>query len=126
MIDPCLNSASITATTQTNPADYAYTAASPLASFSLNPFIISPSFCMPTYSCLVTVGTPDICLITGATTATFNTATGNYQLNSTDMLTYVPGIYTFKITATVGSISSFITFDLKLDIDPTVAVILNV
>ena len=79
LIDPCLNSATITATAQTNPADYAYTGASPLASFSLNPFTIFPSFCgVPTYSCLVIVGTPDICSITGTTTATFNTSTGSY------------------------------------------------
>ena len=33
------------------------------------------------------------------------------------MATYVPGIYTFKITAKVGSKNNFITFDLKL-VDP--------
>ena len=33
------------------------------------------------------------------------------------MAKYVPGTYRFKITATVGSKSNFITFDLKL-VDP--------
>ena len=105
------------ATTQINPADYAYTGASPLSSFSLNPFTISPSFCVATYSCVVIAGFPDICSISGATTATFNTGTGSYQLSTTDMATYVPGVYKFKITATVGSTTSSITFDLKL-VDP--------
>ena len=114
LIDPCLYSASITATTQTDPTDYAYTGASPLASFSLNPFTISPSFCVPTYSCFVIAGFPDICSISGATTAIFNTGTASYQLSTTDMATYVPGVYRFKITATVGSTTNFITFDLKL------------
>ena len=114
LIDPCLNSAAITATPQTDPADYAYTGASPLASFSLNPFTISPSFCVPTYSCVLIAGFPDICSISGATTAIFNTGTASYQLSTTDMATYVPGVYRFKITATVGSTTNFITFDLKL------------
>lgn len=118
LIDPCLDSASIIATAQTNPADYAYTGALPIASFSLNPFIISPSFCgVSTYSCSTIIGTPDICSVTGTTTATFNTATGSYELNSNDMATYVPGTYRLKITAKIGSKSNFITFDLKL-VDP--------
>ena len=117
LIDPCLNSATITATLQTNPTDYAYTGATPLASFSLNPFTISPSFCVPTYSCTIIVGTPDICSITGTSTASFSATTGKYQLSTTDIVTYVPGVYTFKITATVGSKTNFITFDLKL-VDP--------
>ena len=33
------------------------------------------------------------------------------------MAIYVPGVYRFKITAKVGSITNFITFDLKL-VDP--------
>jgi len=103
LIDPCLDSATITVTAQANPADYAYTAASPLAFFSLNPFTILPSFCVPTYSCFVISGTPDICSVTGTTTATFNSSTGNYQLSTTEMDKYVPGIYRFKITAAVGS-----------------------
>ena len=117
LIDPCLNSSTIVATTQINPADYTYTGASPLSTFSLNPFTISPSFCVPTYSCVVIVGFPDICSISGATTATFNTGTGSYQLSTTDMAAYVPGVYSFKITATVGSSTNFTTFDLKL-VDP--------
>jgi hypothetical protein len=76
LIDPCIGSASITPTVQTNPSDYTYTGASPIASFSLNPFTISPSFCVPTYSCVITQGTPDICSITGTSTASFNTVTG--------------------------------------------------
>ena len=117
LIDPCLNSATIMATSQTNPADYAYTGDSPLASFSLNPFTISPLFCEPTYSCFVIAGSPDICSISGATTATFNTGTGSYQLSTTDMAAYVPGVYSFKITATVGSSTNVTTFDLEL-VDP--------
>ncbi len=70
---------------------------------ALNPFTILPSFCVPTYSCLVISGTPDICSVTGTTTATFNSTTGNYQLSTTEMDKYVPGIYRFKITAAVGS-----------------------
>ena len=38
-------------------------------------------------------------------------------MNSIDKATYIPGTYKFKITATVGSKSNFITFDLKL-VDP--------
>jgi len=117
LIDPCLDSATIMATSQTNPLDYAYTGAAPFASFSLNPFTISPTFCVPTYSCLVIVGTPDICSITGSSAASFSTLTGKYQLSTTDIATYVPGVYTFKITASVGSKTNFITFDLKL-VDP--------
>ena len=117
LIDPCLNLATIIATTQTNPADYAYTGASPFASFSLNPFTISPLFCVPTYSCLVIAGSSDMCSISGATTATFNTDTGSYQLSTTDIAKFVPGVYSFKITATVGSTTNFINFDLKL-VDP--------
>ena len=42
------------------------------------------------------------------------------------MATYVPGIYRFKITATVGSTTNFITFDLKLvDPCPTATITLN-
>ena len=72
---------------------------------------------MPTYSCLVIAGSPDICSINGATTATFNTDTGSYQLSTTDIEKFIPGVYSFKITATVGSTTNFINFDLKL-VDP--------
>ena len=40
------------------------------------------------------------------------------------MATYVPGVYRFKITATVGSKSNFITFDIKL-VDPCSAAIIT-
>ena len=75
VIDPCLNDATITPNAQTNPAAYSYTAFSPAATFTLNPFTIFPTFCVETFSCLTLVGT-EICSVPGV--STFDTTTGAY------------------------------------------------
>lgn len=76
VIDPCLNDATISGNTQTNPADYSYTGITPSADFTLTPFTINPTFCMQTFSCLTLVGTPDICSIPGV--SSFDAATGAF------------------------------------------------
>ena len=115
VINPCLNDATITPNAQTNPAGYAYTGASPPADFTLTPFTIVPMFCIETFSCTTVAGTPDICSIGGV--STFDSATGAFQFATTDMATYVAGVYTLQITSTIGTVSNTVTFDLNL-LDP--------
>ena len=84
IIDPCLDHATLTPQSQTNPSTYYYTGDSPAAQFTLNPFEIEPEgFCTATYSCKVVSGPrTDLCTIdeTGPEIAkgVFDPVTGEY------------------------------------------------
>ena len=57
----------------------------------------------------------DLCdIIDGSTQGSFNTATGDYFFQSTDVFAFEPGTYEFKITGTVGIKSDTATFSLIL------------
>ena len=95
-ISPC-PSAILTATSQTNPADYAYTGSSAPAIFTLNPFTISPALCTVEYSCKMnTVANFDLCTI-----GNFNSVTGQLIISTEDFVTYPPNVYSFRITGSV-------------------------
>ena len=124
MIDPCLDHATIAPNPQNNPPDYLYTGYSPAADFALSLFTVFPPICTQTFSCLTQAGSPDICSIPGV--STFDTATGAHQFGTTDIATYVPGVYTLQITSTIGSVTSAVTFDLTLvNPCPTATISLN-
>ena len=86
IIDPCLDHASLTPQSQTNPNTYYYTGDSPAAQFTLNPFEIEPEdFCTATvtYSCEVVSGPrTDLCTIDEAgpdlVKGVFDPVTGGY------------------------------------------------
>ena len=107
------------------PADYLYTGNSPSASFTMNPFLVDPpGYCTILYSCQTIAGPValDLCAINdGLSLGTFDAATGNFVFESFDNKDVVlPGTYTFRITATVGSTVETIDFDLVL-VNPCIA-----
>ncbi len=76
------------------------------------------SVCPITYSCSVSGPRTDICSISdGATVASFDSVTGNYEFKSIDMANYPAGAYVFTITGTVGAKSVMETFVMTL-VDP--------
>ena len=83
IINPCLNPFSLTATAQSNPADYYYSStAYPKVQVTLTQYVVDPaaSVCPITYSCSVSGPRSDICSISdGATAANFDPVTGNYD-----------------------------------------------
>ena len=110
-------------------ADYIYTGGSPKVIFTMNPFVPDPPVCTVTYSCSMVASSPrtDLCqLIDGSTIGAFNTLTGDYSFQSTDLANYPKGLYQFEITGTVGTKSDKIVVDLNLS-DPcsTAAIILE-
>ena len=121
IINPCLNPFSLTATAQTNPADYYYSStAYPKVQVTLAQYVVDPaaSVCPIIYSCSVSGPSSDICSISdGATVANFDPVTGNYDFKSIDMAIYPTGAYTFTITGTVGAKSATETFVMTL-VDP--------
>ena len=80
--------------------------------------------CLVTYSCALTtapvaIGTlPNLCnFIDGANSGTFDSASGDYSFVFTDILKYPPGVYTFTVTASVGTgptETTQVTFDMTL------------
>ena len=106
--------------------DFFYTGNSPAAVFTMNPFIVDPPICTVTYSCSVISGPRfDLCaIIDGATKGVFNTITGDYAFESTDMANYLPGVYQFEITGTVGAKSDKIVVDIRL-VDPCPTTVIN-
>ena len=67
----------------------------------------------------VVVGTlPNLCnFADGTNSGTFEPTTGDYSFEFTDYLTYPPGVYTFTITASVGTgptETTQVTFDMTL------------
>ena len=108
VIDPCLNDAILTAQPQTNPVDYLYTGDSPMAQFTMNPFIINPvGFCIVQHSCAMVSGPSafDLCSINnGLTNGFFDPVTGNWSFESFDQKEVIlPGTYTMEISGKVGS-----------------------
>ena len=101
-------------------ADYIYTGDSPKAIFTMNPFVPDPPVCTVTYSCSMIASSPrtDLCaIIDGSTIGAFNTLTGDYSFQSTDLANYPKGLYQFEITGTVGTKSDKIVVELNLS-DP--------
>ena len=121
ILDPCDDPFGLTQPpTQTAPADYLYTADSPLLTFSTSPFTVDPSVCPIAYSCVSTVAPAglDLCNFTDTdANAVFDPVTGSYTLNSIDMVLTPPGTYTLEITGSSGAKSVSFTVDLVL-VDP--------
>ena len=102
-VDPCLTQALVTAPVQSNPADYLYDF-SATSEFILTPFVISPAFCVPVYSCSGISGPrTDMCQLMfidslgRITTGFFDINTGKHTFSSTDKTNFPPGIYEFQI-----------------------------
>ena len=77
----------------------------------MNPFQVEPAdVCTVNYSCENISRPPqvslDLCSVIND--AIFDAETGNYEFESSNMATYIPGTYEFKITGTVGSTSTYI------------------
>ena len=53
----------------------------------------------------------------GTTVGSFDTNSGDYYFQSTDIVNFIPGTYTFEITGTVGSKSDSATWSMTLE-DP--------
>ena len=87
--------------------------------FNLTPFEVDPNVCSPSYSCSVISGErTDLCSVQdGLTAAEFNTVTGAYTFQSTDIANYTPGAYVFEITGTVGTKQDTAQFTMILE-DP--------
>lgn len=116
IIDPCIDPTSVLATDQGPPSEYKYTGDTPRYDKSITPFQVTPDACSFTYSCEM-IGGPrlDLCdIIDGSTQGSFNTATGDYFFQSTDVFAFEPGTYEFRITGTVGIQSDTATFSLIL------------
>ena len=120
LIDPCLDTAVVTSTVQSNPPEYFYEQPSnPSLQWSVSPPYSTDYTCPIVYSCMVTMSPTgvDICsIVAGVSSAQFDDS-GTYFFTSYDMVTYKPGYYTFEITGTVGSKSASETFVATL-VDP--------
>ena len=72
----------------------------------MNPPNLTPTYCSVDYICSIdNTQSPrdDLCSISdGSTIGTFNTATGDYSFQSTDVINYPAGIYHFEITVVSG------------------------
>ena len=101
-------------------APYNYTGATNRIEFTPEPFSVEPSICNVHYSCEVVsqLDSVDLCSIDlEETTSSFDSGTGTFTFESTDIFQFPPDIYTIKITGTVGSKSDFIEFEINL-VDP--------
>ena len=80
-------------------------------------FISDPSYCQPlityTYDCPGSTATDDWCL-DGATSSDWDDTVENLSFSTVDKLTWPPGVYTGKMTGTLGDKSTFTEFTLTL------------
>lgn len=86
----------------------------------MNPFIVEPSLCKITYSCIMSSGAgPDICAFEddASNQAIFSSETGDYEFQATDLVGHPPGLYFLTIKGTVGSKIALIKLEVML-IDP--------
>ena len=96
--DPSL--ASLAPSRAPRPGVYAYTGRKPSASFELEPFLASPSICKVNYSCeMVDPKGVDLCK-----DGNFNRKTGDWTFDTENPVKYEPGLYTFTITGSLGSL----------------------
>ena len=117
LVDPCLDSALVVSTaTAVDTVQYVYTASTPAATYSPPAFTITPAFCVPVHSCNILTGPlSTLCSVAnGASTSVFDTSNAAYTFSSIDKVAYPPGSYEFEVTATVGSVSSSLTWLLVL------------
>ena len=105
MKDPCVDAAKVSLVTQSQTnGDYFYDGSD--YTFVLNPPTVTPSFCEVTYTCSLTADSPrtDLCNLSAAgASGIFDAATGGYVFSANDRDVVPTGIYTFEITASVGS-----------------------
>ena len=114
--DPCSEPFGITATSQMFVEPYLFTGDSPSLDFLMNPFETDPPSCPVTYSCEMMLGASfDLCqVIDEDTVGSFDTATGNYQLKSTDIENFAEGHYELEITGALGPLTDSITIEIEL------------
>lgn len=128
LIDPCINTAVVTADPQTSPDPYFYESSLvPSLNWSVIPYAVDYN-CVITYSCQTLSGPVaalDICSFTGANgEATFDGASASYVLTTNDMVAYPPGDYVLSITGTVGTSSDSSPITVTL-VDPCDILALN-
>lgn len=107
--------ASLAPSTAPEPDTYSYGGFKNPASFELEPFVASPDLCKVTYSCTMVDSEANLCK-----DGSFNKATGDWTFDKTDPVKYPPGVYTFKITGSLGSMGvnvAEVTFEILFD-DP--------
>ena len=93
--DPCKSPFSLTATDQTNPDDYYYTAEG--VTFRVSPPIIDPVICPITYNC-VSVDGPDADVrCDDKASVNFIASSGQLTFETLDIKKYSPGTYTFNL-----------------------------
>ena len=96
-----------------------------MTTFSITPIeVFPPGECAVTYSCALTTApvtftsSENLCFfVEGANMGAFNQVSGDYSFMFTDRDTYPPGVYTFTITASVGTVpteTTSVTFDMTL------------
>ena len=109
-VDPC-STAFVTVPAQTDPPDHTYSGPT---SYTAS-YTISEASCAIEYTCEPPTSGTDLCGI-----GSLDTATGVFQLTTTDMVSYPPGIYPVEIRGSVSghpSQSNSHTFSLTL-VDP--------
>ena len=88
---------------QTNPPAYLYSGYP--VNFYFAPFTITPSNCVPVFSCAIVSSPPssiNLCFVSnGLSVSSFDTTNGNYSFTSRDFMTYKSGTYKFQITITI-------------------------
>ena len=98
-------------------APYNYTGATNRIEFTPESFVVEPSICTVHYSCEVAGDQRviDLCSIgLEETTSSFDSTTGTFTLESVNMDDVPPGLYTIRITGTVGSKSDSIELTVEL------------
>ena len=58
------------------------------------------------------------------TEGVFNSLTGEYTFNQTDMRLFPPGTYSFSVTGLLNGVSSYVTYNLTM-IDPCTLAVLT-
>ena len=98
-------------------APYNYTGATNRIDFTPEAFVVDPSICTVHYTCEVVSdqNSIDLCSIDlEGTTSSFDSGTGTFTFESINMVEVPPGLYTIRITGTVGSKSDFIELTVEL------------
>ena len=80
--------------TQTDPPDHTYSGPTSLTAI----YTISDSSCTIEYACVAPTSGLDLCAI-----GTLDTATGVFQLTTTNQISHPPGSYTVEIKGSVAS-----------------------
>ena len=92
--DPSCSTATISVPTQTDPPNHTYSG----PTFFTASYSASDTSCAIEYACVAPTSGIDLCAI-----GSLDTATGVFQLTTTDKVSYPPGTYTVEIKGSVAS-----------------------